>query len=82
MKNLIVLAVIAVALSYGSRSCSGPIRLTPQQPASVKANAGGAAAAREWQQAPQAVMDMQGAVGNGGASSAHAARNAVQSQLR
>jgi hypothetical protein len=82
MKNLIVLALVACALAYGSRSCSGPVRLVPRQPASVNAKAGGVGAAREWQQAPQAVMGMQDAIGSGGASTAHAARNAVQQQLR
>jgi hypothetical protein len=83
MKNLIVLALVAVALYYGPQSCSAPaVRLTPEQAPFVSTKSGGASAARQWQQAPQAVTDMQDAIGNGGASSAHAARDAVQSQLR
>lgn len=82
MKNLIILALIAVALSYGSRSCSGPTILTPQQPVSAKAHLSGGGTARDWQQAPQAVMEMQDAVGSGHTGSARAARDAVQRQLR
>lgn len=82
MKNLIILALIAVALSYGSRSCSGPTVLTPQQPAAAKAHLAGEGSARDWQEAPQALMDMQDAMGSGRAGSARAARDVVQRQLR
>jgi hypothetical protein len=82
MKNLIFLALIAAALWYGSRSFSGPAILTPQQPVAPNARLADGGAAQDWEQAPKAVMDMQDAMGSGHARSAHAAREAVQRQLR
>jgi hypothetical protein len=77
MKNLVTLVLVAGALAYGSRSCSGPVRLTPIQPTSVSASTERVGAARQRQQEPQAVMGMQDAIGGGGGS-AGAARDAVQ----
>jgi hypothetical protein len=81
MKNLVTLVLVAGALAYGSRSCSGPVRLTPIQPTSVSASTGGGGAARQWQQEPQAVMGMQDAIGGRGGS-AGPALDAVQRGLR
>lgn len=82
MKNLVVLALVAGALAYGSRSCSGPVRLLPQEQAPVAASSGGLGSARQWQQEPQGVMGMHDALGSSRANTAHAARDAVQRTLR
>jgi hypothetical protein len=79
MKNIIVLALLIAALVYGQRSCA-PLneRAAADKPAS-NTIAGGSA--REWQQAPSAMMDMNDAMGGASGGPARAARDAVTQQL-
>jgi hypothetical protein len=79
MKNLVILGLVIAALVYGQRSCTMP----GQRLASEKPEAGsyGGGPAREWQQAPKALMDMQGAMGGARSGAANAARDAVRDQV-
>ena len=79
MKNTIVLVFVVAALFYAQRSCAPLHERVASERDSAPAAAGGGAA-REWQQAPNAIMDMQNAVG-GGAGAARAARDAVGKQV-
>ena len=79
MKNLILFGLVAGALLYGSRSCT-PVssQFSDRAP---RAESVEASNARSWQQAPNALMGMQDAMGSGSGGSARAARNAVQNRL-
>jgi hypothetical protein len=78
MKNLILAALFAAAALYAYRGWSGDHpRIASEQSAQVEP--GGPA--RQWQQAPGALLDMQEAVGGSGGGAARAARDAVSAQV-
>ena len=81
MKNLILLVLVVVGLMFFGRSCA--LR-TEEKTASSHAAAEGSRAGgpvREWEQAPNAVMDMQGAIGGAAGGPANAVRDAVREQV-
>jgi hypothetical protein len=81
MKNLILLVLVVAGLMYFGRSCTPQ---TEEKTASRHADAPGSRAGgpvREWEQAPNAVMDMQGAMGGAGAGPANAVRDTVRDQV-
>jgi hypothetical protein len=79
MKNIVLIALVGVALYFGPRSC-GPVGEDVVSEPRESGYSQGGDAARQLQQAPNAVMDMQGAMGGGGGS-AGAARSAVTNQV-
>jgi hypothetical protein len=80
MKAFIILALVLLALFYAQRSW-----MPRHEPEVVQKRSGAVTAAgggaREWQQAPNTVMDMQDAMGSASGGAAHAARDAVTQQL-
>ncbi len=80
MKNFVLLLLVVAALLYAHRSCT-PLgqRLAAEKPEAAQSHAGGPV--REWQQAPNTVMDMQGAIGGAGPGPANAARDLVRDQV-
>ena len=80
MKNLIILGMVLCALFYAQRSCSPPgEQVTAPKPTGDAVSVGGPA--RQWEQAPNAVMDMQGAMGGARSGAARAARDALRTDI-
>jgi hypothetical protein len=77
MKNVVLLVLVIAALFYAQRSCGE--RTASENPAGTDSL--GRGPARDWQAAPNAVIDMQGALGGASGGPAKAARDAVQNQV-
>ena len=80
VKSIIFLVLVVTALFYAQRFYAPLHERVASEPVRAPALNGGGPA-RDWQQAPNAVMDMQNAIGGGGAGAARAARDAVSKQV-
>lgn len=80
MKNMwIILTLLGAFLVYRHWNQLEQLARTDQAP-SKKSHQGGVV--REWQQAPQAVMDMQGAIGGNAGNSPKTAMDAARGGLK
>ncbi len=80
MKNLILLVLVIAGFVYFERSCTTTEEKVASGHSEAQSSRGGGPV-REWEQAPNAVADMQGALGGSAGGPANAARDAIRDQV-